>query len=292
MNYANYNEYSDDRTQVAVSGKPFYAASIGVLVGAPLAGAGYNQWGKKAYQDYGRNWASQDGMKGSIGKKWKGMEEMTGWKRAGQNVGGNLKGVVRDYATFTPGMIGKHFDTGGSISNHFGWKGTQHGTGREIQHIMGGSKYAARKTASRYLAPGLGTLFAISSMEQGMKDEGNLFGAYVGLGQEIGATVGARAGSMMGAGLGGLVGGVPGSYVGSAVGMLAGGYIGYQIAPTVMNVARAVRRWGTPETGGMFRENQMTQTMRQRSMLAIRTSKMNIRSELGRESQMLMGALY
>ena len=298
MNYANYNEYSDDRTTIALSGKPFYAATMGILAGAPIAAGLYKQYGHDAYTKYGSKWAGDTdsfmGYKNKLGGMWKSAETAagrTGGQKFWKNLKGNARGLWGDFLNTGPGMIGKHAD-----------KGRRFGLGRVADYLdvgmrnakIDGMDYAARRVAkgsSKYLAPGLGTFFGIASMTQGIQDEGNLFGAYVGLGSEIGATVGARAGSVIGSTIGLAFGGV-GAPVGGAVGMLAGGYIGYQAAPTMMNIARAVRRFGTPETGGVFRDNQQTQTMRQRSMLAIRTSQHNLRSELGRESQMLMGALY
>jgi hypothetical protein len=280
MNYANYDEYSDDRSRIALSGKPFYAASIGILAGAPISNALYQRYGKPAYNDFGKHWATDQtsifGYKSKIGKAWTKFESATLKSRFGGKAFGKLAlSGLQDFVTVGPGMVGSN-----------------------VSRLLSkaGSATASKSKLFRgkhgYLMPGVGMLFGIMSAEQGIKDEGNLFGAKVGIGSEIGATIGSRAGMFMGRGLGYLAGGMTGSYIGSAVGMLAGGYIGYQVAPTIMNVARAVRRWGSPETGGMFTDNQMTQTMRQRSMLAIRTSQTNMRSELGRESQTLMGALY
>jgi len=299
MNYANYDEYSDERTSIALSGKPFYVASIGLLAGAPIASGLYGYYGSNAYDKYGSKWATQGGIRGKVGGAWKSIEGASKRSRVNsieRSVKSNAKGLLTDYVSLGPGIIGRKFDRGRRVGMNIGtWtlkyrnniiNGKSIGDStREIGYLNG------VKGSSKYLAPGLGFMFGTMSIEQGLRDKGSLVGAYVGLGSEIGATVGARAGGVIGTAIGSFAGGV-GAPVGGAIGMLAGGYIGYQLAPTVMNIARAVRRFGTPETGGMFRDNEMTQTMRQRSMLSIRTSQMNLRSELGRESQMLMNALY
>lgn len=148
------------------------------------------------------------------------------------------------------------------------------------------------KDSLNYIAPSLWTAFGLVNVDEAVNQSGKSFGAYVGAGEYIGGALGARVGGIAGGAIGNLVAPVVGGYIGSALGMLAGGMIGYSIVPTLYKMTQQMQKWGSPETGGMFFDNMQTMTMRQRSILAIRTSQLNYRNELGREAQILMGAQF
>lgn len=109
---------------------------------------------------------------------------------------------------------------------------------------------------------------------------------YKGIAKEGSAAVGMMAGQAAGFLVGSAftpIGGVIGGLVGGAI----GGMAGYGIIDTLQWMSKKGRQWTLPELGGSFRDSFMSQTMRQRSLNAIRTSQFNVRSNLGREASYL-----
>lgn len=142
------------------------------------------------------------------------------------------------------------------------------------------------------LTPGISSIMAAHMADQYVKQSGRQFEAYIGAASSFGGDIGFRTGGYIGYALGSMIGGPIGGLIGGGLGALSGATLGASVAPTLYKMAKAVNQWGSPETGGNFLDNQYLMTMRQRSLLAIRTSQLNLRSELGREAQILMGAMY
>jgi len=96
------------------------------------------------------------------------------------------------------------------------------------------------------------------------------------------------AGGFVGQGVGALIGLAVGGPIGAMAFGLAGSALGALAGSQSMNVYDALkiagRKWTNPELGGGIIDNAATQTMRARSLNAIRTSQFNIRSAIGNEA--------
>lgn len=105
-----------------------------------------------------------------------------------------------------------------------------------------------------------------------------------GLGRTALSFGGMAAGSAIGTGIGSAIlpgiGTVAGALIGSAVGMIGGD----SIIGAVKWMKSKGREWTHPDLGGNFKDSKGSQTMRQRSLLAIRTSQFNVRSGFGQEA--------
>lgn len=110
----------------------------------------------------------------------------------------------------------------------------------------------------------------------------------MGIVREGGGILGGVVGQMAGVALGGLLGGAPGMMIGGLLGGAAGGMFGLSMPEIAGKMKSAGRAWTMPDVGGTFKDSQMAQTMRSRSLNAIRTSQFNVRSSLGSESQRLV----
>lgn len=109
----------------------------------------------------------------------------------------------------------------------------------------------------------------------------------------IGATREAAGltGGFIGQGIGaaiGTIGGPIGTLAGGLIGGMLGGMQGYQVPEMIGWMKSKGRQWTMPEVGGRFKDSQMGQTMRQRSLNAISTSQFNVRSALGNEASRLV----
>lgn len=205
----------------------------------------------------------------------------TGKKLFARQLGHNLLGLVTDHVAYNQGLI-----------SSFVAKRIESSSLKALSESKIGLNLLGEKVGLGYIAPSLWAAFGLINIDEAVNQSGKSFGAYIGAGEYLGGAIGARVGAIAGSLVGNLVAPVAGGYIGSALGMLAGGMIGYSVVPTLYKMAQQMQKWGSPETGGMFLDNMQTMTMRQRSMLAIRTSQLNYRNELGREAQILMGAQF
>jgi hypothetical protein len=125
------------------------------------------------------------------------------------------------------------------------------------------------------------TAMGISSHYQdGAGPEALAIGAASEFMGQVGGLVGAKAGAIAGTALFPVVGTIAGAVIGG----LAGGLAGYSAVDTIKWMKHKGRAWTRPDLGGGFRDTAMTQTMRARSLEAIRTSQFNVRSNLGNEA--------
>jgi len=132
------------------------------------------------------------------------------------------------------------------------------------------------------MAPALAMLSMTSEIEQ-MGSGGLAVGAVRAGLTEGGALVGLKVGATAGL----FVGGPGGAFVGGIAGMMVGGTVGAGVVDAISWMKSKGRQWSLPDLGGSFRDSQMGQTMRQRSLNAISQSQFNVRSSLGREGYYL-----
>jgi len=294
--------------QIAESGNPFsvipeysakiahYGAAISILGGGVRVG---HHLARPRLEELANEWSAigkddagfLNTIKRTTGSQYKKIF-MDDTRSIGRRIAANTWKDVR-----AAGHDIFHFH-GGVISNSIITKFSKHyvKNGGNVKSFWG-RRYAkladeALESRAVVFGPGIEPFFAAIMSKGEMESEGKTFGAYVGLGSAAGGIIGTRVGALAGKAVGATFGGTAGMYIGSAIGMLTGGMLGMEVAPTLYKMAQSMRAWGSPETGGTFMDNRMTMTMRQRSMLAIRTSQMNLRSELGREAQVLMGAQF
>jgi len=145
-----------------------------------------------------------------------------------------------------------------------------------VKQMVGNKKIGFTKVAKTPFAlkGPVGMAFATLGMTMELESEG-LKGLLTGPARELGGTIGAS----IGMNIGGMFG-----PIGSMIGGIAGGMLGYQAIDIFTSMSEKGRQWSTPDMGGRFRDSIGAQTMRQRSLNAIRTSQFNIRSEMGNEA--------
>lgn len=119
-----------------------------------------------------------------------------------------------------------------------------------------------------------GMAMATLGMTMEMEAEG-LRGLLTGPAREVAGTIGATIGMQIGSIFGPIA---------TMIGAIGGGMLGYNSIDLFREASEKGRAWSTPDMGGRFRDSIGAQTMRQRSLNAIRTSQFNIRSEMGNEA--------
>lgn len=151
----------------------------------------------------------------------------------------------------------------------------------------GGITVNGRKWNGRTLkAPLLAGLFTTATINAEYDRSYTPTALYTGLASDLAGTIGGRVGMSIGSAIGfGLTGGNPiGAAIGAGLGMVAGGAAGFQVFEAARTIKSYARKWTMPDLGGQFTDSFEAQTMRARSLNAIRTSQFNVRSELGNES--------
>lgn len=134
-------------------------------------------------------------------------------------------------------------------------------------------------------------LFGAMTINSELDERQDALGLVTGIGKEVSAIAGARLGMVAGSPVGRFLGaGLPGmSRIGTIAGGAVGGILGYGVLSGLQAMSKMGRSWSYPELGGSFIDSAESQTMRARSLNAIRTSQFNIRSELGNEALRLAG---
>lgn len=135
------------------------------------------------------------------------------------------------------------------------------------------------------------TALTIPMVSAGFEETGHFSEGLRSVTREALAVGGSRIGQAVGSTLGHVLASKApwGGYLGMGVTSIAGAMVGYG-ALDVLDKARELgRKWSTPETGGKYMDSSAAMSMRQRSMLAIKTSQFNLRSELGNEALHFMG---
>lgn len=105
-----------------------------------------------------------------------------------------------------------------------------------------------------------------------------------GLGRTALSFAGMGVGNLLGAGIGTAIMPGIGTIAGALIGSVAGSIGGDSIIGAVKWMKHKGREWTHPDLGGGFKDSKGSQTMRQRSLLAINTSQFNVRSGFGQEA--------
>lgn len=276
--YNPYDQYSDRRPNVSIgaimAGTGFAAAGLAV----PIFGSGAmrkfeeNVYNKNAHI---RGWWNRK-YGGFTGPRSQHMFKNTAFRNAGNPIKSQWKGFKEDLRIYAPWT--KHQLMGGN--KFIG------GLNSEVQRTIWGRNLGPDYKYTRI--PILGKVFAASMMRQEFETGNPNSALLVGGVREAGGLVGMRTGIAAMSRFGFMGGSKLLALGGAGIGAIAGAAIGYMLPDAAKWIKNTGRRISMPELGGKFYDSQEAQTLRQRSLNAIRTSQFNVRSELGNEAYRLV----